>query len=176
MRCSLGPCHPNPPASAFWLQDRWCVLGLSVIFTDLSSFTKQWIIAQGKILPLQCFPLWGLVNGGVHSSTVMELSTLMYIFKWLCNYAAEDDGTICSYLNCCPMKRVPEDYLVYVYVSSATQRFCPVPLIDTVCCICVVLSTQPFMLLDHSLFTHVSQVRALWDSWVLLVAISSFEP
>lgn len=50
MRCSLGPCHPNPPASAFWLQDRWCVLGLCAIFTDLSSFTKQWIIAQGKIL------------------------------------------------------------------------------------------------------------------------------
>lgn len=58
-------------------------------------------------------------------------------------------------------------------MSSATQRFCPVPLIDTVCCICVVLSTQPFMLLDHSLFTHVSQVRALWDSWVLLVALSN---
>lgn len=59
-------------------------------------------------------------------------------------------------------------------MSSATQRFCPVPLIDTVCCICVVLSTQPFMLLhDHSLFMHVSQGIALWDSWVLLVAISN---
>lgn len=56
MSCSLGPCRPNPPASAFWLQDRCRVLGLSVIFTDLSSFTKQWIVAQGKILSFSVFP------------------------------------------------------------------------------------------------------------------------
>lgn len=120
-------------------------------------------------------------------SPVMELSTLMYILKWLCNYAADDNGTICSYLNFCPTERVPEvtfafDYLVYMLLlSSAPLGFCQVKrgweenvsLVDAVwlwlCCLVhparhVVMWPQPFYLSQGIVFGVVF--------WVPLVAVS----
>lgn len=125
-------------------------------------------------------------------SPVMELSTLMYILKWLCNYAADDNGTICSYLNFCPTERVPEvtfafDYLVYMFLlSSAPLGFCQVKrgweeyvsLVDAVwlwlCCLpsppCCHVTTALLCIPGHSIWGSFLSAPCccFWES--------SFEP